>query len=77
MRRSVLKYLLALTALAGLVALAKSYLEKSGSRTEVAQMFFDDGSSVTLTGDSVRAQEFEDIAHKVLEIALADGRQGI
>jgi hypothetical protein len=73
--KRLLKGILLLALLAGAVALAKSYLEQtSPARTESVQMFFDDGSSVTLQGDSVKAQEFEDIAHKVLEVALADGQ---
>jgi hypothetical protein len=39
-------------------------------REEVVQLVFDDGSTRSLASNTVEAQEFTDIARKVVEIGI-------
>lgn len=66
LRRVALLGLMAATAIA-----VRNYLEKGGAPGEEAvQLVFDDGSTHALYSRSVEAQEFTDIASKVVEIGL-------
>jgi hypothetical protein len=62
--------LLVLGALAGGVVAVRGYLQRPATGEEVVQIVFDDGSTQTLTSDSVEAQEFTDIARKLVEMGV-------
>ena len=68
--RRLLKRLLLLGALAGGVVAVRGYLKGQSSGEDVVQIAFDDGSSRALTSNTVEAQEFTDIARKVVEIGI-------
>jgi hypothetical protein len=68
--RRLLGRLLLLGALAGGVVAVRSYLKGQSSGEEVVQIVFDDGSTHVVTSDTVEAQEFADIARKVVEIGV-------
>jgi hypothetical protein len=58
-------------ALAGGAVAVRNYLQRTQAPGEEAvQLTFDDGSTYTLDSRSVKAQEFTDIADKLLEIGL-------
>ena len=62
--------LLLLGALAGGIVAVRSYLKGHSSGEEVVQIVFDDGSTRSLASNTVEAQEFTDIARKVVEIGI-------
>ena len=62
--------LVLLGALVGGAVAVRGYLQRPASGEEVVQIFFDDGSTQTLTSDSVEAQEFTDIARKLVEMGV-------
>ncbi len=67
----LLKRLLFLGALVGGAVAVRSYLQNSEAPGEEAvQIVFDDGSTQAFSSRSVEAQEFTDIARKVVEIGL-------
>lgn len=67
----LLKRLFLLGALVGAAVAVRSYLQSSEAPGEEAvQIVFDDGSTQALTARSVEAQEFTDIARKLVEIGL-------
>ena len=67
----LLRRLLLLGALVGAAVAVLSYLQNSEAPGEEAvQIVFDDGSTQALSSRSVEAQEFTDIARKVVEIGL-------
>ena len=68
--RKLLGRLLLIGALAGGALVARNYLRKGMPREEVVQLVFDDGSTRSLASNTVEAQEFTDIAHKVVEIGI-------
>jgi hypothetical protein len=68
--RRLLKRLLLLGALAGGVVAVRGYLKGQSSGEDVVQIVFDDGSSRALASNTVEAQEFTDIARKVVEIGV-------
>ena len=68
--RRFLGRLLLLGALAGGVVAVRGYLKGQTTGEEVVQIVFDDGSTHTLVSNSVEAQEFTDIARKVVEIGI-------
>ncbi len=68
--RRVLKRLLLLGVLAGGVVAVRGYLKGQSSGEEVVQIVFDDGSSRVLSSNTAEAQEFADIARKVVEIGV-------
>ncbi len=68
--RKLLGGLLLIGALAGAVVAVRNYLKGQSSGEEVVQIFFDDGSTHVLASDTVEAQEFTDIARKVVEIGI-------
>jgi hypothetical protein len=68
--RRLLGRLLLLGALAGGVVAVRSYLKGQSSGEEVVQIVFDDGSTHVVTSDTVEAQEFADIARKVVELGV-------
>lgn len=68
--RKLLGRLLLLGALAGGVVAARGYLKRGIPGEEVVQIVFDDGSTHLLASDTVEAQEFTDIARKVVEIGI-------
>ena len=67
----LLRRLLLLGALVGAAVAVRSYLQNSEAPGEEAvQIVFDDGSTQALSSRSVEAQEFTDIARKIVEIGL-------
>lgn len=59
-----------LGALAGGVALALGLLRRRVPGEEVVTITFDDNSTRSLISNTVEAQEFTDIARKVVEIGV-------
>ncbi len=71
MSGKLLRRLLFLGALVGAAVAVRSYLQSTEAPGEEAvQIVFDDGSTQGLSSRSVEAQEFTDIARKVVEIGL-------
>jgi hypothetical protein len=68
--RKLLGRLILLGTLAGGAVALWGYLKAQSSSEEVVQIVFDDGSTHTLTSNTVEAQEFTDIARKVVEIGV-------
>lgn len=68
--RKLFRRLLILGALAGGAVAVRGYLQRPASGEEVVQIVFDDGSTQTLTSDGVEAQEFTDIARKLVEMGV-------
>jgi hypothetical protein len=68
--RKLLGRLILIGALVGGVVAARNYLKGGTSGEEVVQLVFDDGSTRSLASNTVEAQEFTDIARKVVEIGL-------
>lgn len=62
--------LVVLGALAGGLLVARGYLQRAKPGEEVVQIAFDDGSTRVLTSNTVEAQEFTDIARKLVEIGV-------
>ena len=62
--------LLLLGALAGGGVAVWGYLKGQSPGEDVVQMVFDDGSTRSLASNTVEAQEFADIARKVVEIGV-------
>ena len=62
--------LLLLGALAGGVVAVRGYLKGKSPGEDVVQIVFDDGSTHALVSNTVDAQEFTDIARKVIEIGI-------
>lgn len=62
--------LLVVGLLAGAVAAVRGYLKGPGAAEEVVQISFDDNTSKALDSNSVEAQEFTDIARKLVEIGV-------
>ncbi len=69
MRRMFVRLLL-LGALAGGGVAVWGYLKGQSPGEDVVQMVFDDGSTRSLASNTVEAQEFADIARKVVEIGV-------
>ncbi len=68
--RRLLGGLLLLGALAGGVVAVRGYLKGQSPGEDVVQIVFDDGSTHALASNTVEAQEFTDIARKVVEIGI-------
>ncbi len=68
--RRLLGGLLLLGALAGGVVAVRGYLKGQSPGEDVVQIVFDDGSTHALVSNTVEAQEFTDIARKVVEIGI-------
>jgi hypothetical protein len=68
--RRVLGRLILLGALAGGAVAVRGYLRGRSPGEEVVQIVFDDGSTRSLASNTVEAQEFTDIARKVVEIGI-------
>lgn len=68
--RKLLGRLILIGALAGGVVAARNYLKGGTSGEEVVQLVFDDGSTRSLASNTVEAQEFTDIARKIVEIGI-------
>ena len=68
--RRVFGRLLLLGALAGGGVAVWGYLRGQSPGEEIVQIVFDDGSTRVLASDSVEAQEFANIARKVVEIGI-------
>lgn len=69
--KKVLRRVVLLGALAGAAVAVRGYLEKrEAPGEETVQIVFEDGSTHVLHSRSVEAQEFTDIARKVVEIGL-------
>ena len=62
--------LLLLGALAGGGVAVWGYLKGQSPGEDVVQIVFDDGSTRSLASNTVEAQEFTDIARKVVEIGV-------
>ena len=68
--RRVLGRLILLGALAGGIVAVRGYLKGQSPGEDVVQIVFDDGSTRSLASNTVEAQEFTDIARKVVEIRV-------
>jgi hypothetical protein len=68
--RRLLGRLLLLGALAGGVVAVWGYLKGQSPGEEVVQIVFDDGSTHVLASNAAEAQEFTEIARKVVEIGV-------
>jgi hypothetical protein len=68
--RRLLGRLLLLGALAGGVVAVRGYLKGQSPGEEVGQIVFDDGSTHALVSNSVEAQEFTDIARKIVQVGI-------
>ncbi len=68
--RRLLGGLLLLGALAGGVVAVRGYLKGQSPGEDVVQIVFNDGSTHALVSNTVEAQEFTDIARKVIEIGI-------
>ena len=68
--RKMLGRLLLLGALAGGGVAVWGYLKGQSPREDVVQIVFDDGATRSLASNTVEAQEFTDIARKVVEIGI-------
>ncbi len=69
--KRLLRRVILLGALAGTAVAVRSYLERREAPGEEAvHLVFDDGSTHALHSRSVEAQEFTDIARKVVEIGF-------
>ena len=69
--KKVLRRVILLGVVAGTAVAVRSYLQKvEASGEEAVQLVFDDGSTHALHSRSVEAQEFSDVARKVVEIGL-------
>jgi hypothetical protein len=68
--RKLLGRLLLLGALAGGVLAVRAYLKGQSPGEEAVQIVFNDGSTHVLDSGTVEAQEFTDIARKVVEIGI-------
>ena len=68
--KKVFGSLFLLGALAGGVVAVRGYLKRALPGEEIVQIVFDDGSTHVLASDTVEAQEFADIARKVVEIGI-------
>jgi hypothetical protein len=62
--------LLLLGALAGGGVAVWGYLKGQSPGEDVVQMVFDDGATRSLASNTAEAQEFTDIARKVVEIGV-------
>ena len=70
MVRRVLGRLLLLGVLAGGGVAVWGYLRGQSPGEDVVQIVFDDGLTRSLASNTVEAQEFTDIARKVVEIGI-------
>ena len=68
--RRLLGRLLLLGALAGGAVAVRGYLKGRSQGEEAVEIVFDDGSTHVLASNTVEAQEFTDIARKVVEIGI-------
>ena len=68
--RRVFGRLLLLGALAGGGVAVWGYLKGQSPGEDVVQIVFDDGSTRSLASNTAEAQEFADIARKVVEIGV-------
>jgi len=68
--RKLLGRLLLLGALAAGVVAVRAYLKGQSPGEEDVQIVFNDGSTHVLDSGTVEAQEFTDIARKVVEIGV-------
>jgi len=68
--KKLLRRLVLLGALAGAAYAARGYLQGEPSGQAAVQLVFDDGSTHTLTSNTVEGQEFTDISHKVVEVGV-------
>ena len=70
MVRRMLGRLLLIGALAGGGVAVWGYLKGQSPGEDVVQIVFEDGSTRSLTSNTLEAQEFTDIARKVVEIGI-------
>lgn len=68
--KKLFRRLILLGALAGGAVAVRGYLQKQAPGEEVVQIVFDDGSTQTLTSDAAEAQEFTDMARKLVEMGV-------
>jgi hypothetical protein len=68
--RRLLGRLVLLGTLAGGAVAVWSFLKARSSGEEVVRLVFDDGSTHALSSNTVEAQEFTNIARKVVEIGI-------
>ena len=68
--RRVFGRLLLVGALAGGAVAARNLLRKNATVEDVVEIVFDDNSTHTLASNTAEAQEFTEIARKVVEIGV-------
>ncbi len=68
--RKIFGRLLLIGALAGGAVAARNYLRQSAAVEDVVDIVFDDNSTKTLASNTPEAQEFTDIARKIVEIGV-------
>jgi hypothetical protein len=68
--KRVFRRLLLLGALVGGGVAVWGYLKGQSPGEDIVQIVFDDGSTRSLASNTVEAQEFTDIARKVVEIGV-------
>lgn len=69
--KKLLRGLLLVGTLVGAVVVLRNYIGKSDAPGEEAvQVVFDDGSTRSISSNTVEGQEFTDIARKVVEIGI-------
>jgi hypothetical protein len=68
--RRIFGRLLLIGALAGGAVAARNYLRTNAAGEDVVDLVFDDNSTKALPSNTPEAQEFTDIARKVIEIGV-------
>ena len=68
--RRIFGRLLLIGALAGGAVAARNYLRGNAAGEDVVEIVFDDNSTRALSSNTPEAQEFTDIARKIIEIGV-------
>ena len=68
--RKLTRGLLAVGIVAGAAVAVRGYLSAAAGNEEVVQISFDDNTTQALDSNSIEAQEFTDLARKLVEIGV-------
>ncbi len=68
--RKLTRVLLVVGLVAGVAVAIRGYLSGAGGSEEVVQISFDDNTSKAMESNSIEAQEFTDLARKLVEIGV-------
>lgn len=68
--RKLTRGMLVVGLVAGVAVAIRGYLSSAGGSEEVVQISFDDNTSQALDSNSIEAQEFTDLARKLVEIGV-------